>query len=123
MKHYAIALLAVFAPIQPMLIVTGVLVVLDFATGIYAAHKLGTPIVSSRMRDTITKMLVYQIAILTGFLMEKYLLADLLPISKIAAGVVAVVEGTSLFENLDKIYGKPIFKELIDKLGSKNKPE
>jgi hypothetical protein len=55
-----------------------------------------------------------------GFLAETYMLDGFLPISKICSGIIAVVEMASLLENLNTINGAPIFKDLINKLGSIN---
>lgn len=116
-----ISAIAVLAPVHSILIVTGILIVLDFITGIWAAYKREEKIKSARMRDSVTKMVIFQVAVISGFLMEKYLLDNSIPVSKIVAGVIAATEGLSLFENLNTISGKNVFGALIEKLGSKNK--
>lgn len=116
-----LAAAAALAPIHSVLIVVGILIVVDTITGVWAAIKSGQTITSARLRDTITKMLLFQLAVITGFLLEKYLLADLLPVSKLIAGIIGVTEGTSILENINKIRGDNLFKTLIDKLGSVNK--
>ena len=78
------------------------------------------------MRRTITKVAVYNAAIMLGFLTETYMLDGFLPLSKIVSGLISVVEFKSILENLDVVNGNPIFKSLIEKLGSINddkKPE
>jgi len=125
MKEFATSLVisavAVLAPVHSILIVTGILIVLDFITGIWAAYKREEKIKSARMRDSVTKMVIFQVAVISGFLMEKYLLDNSIPVSKIVAGVIAATEGLSLFENLNTISGKNVFGAIIEKLGSKNK--
>lgn len=125
MKEFATSLVisavAVLAPIHSIIIVTGILIVLDFITGIWAAYKREEKIKSARMRDSVTKMVIFQVAVISGFLMEKYLLDNSIPVSKIVAGVIAATEGLSLFENLNTISGKNVFSVLIEKLGSRNK--
>lgn len=124
MKDYAIGLLislaAVFAPIKAMLLVTGVLIFADLACGILAARKHKEPLSSAGLRRTVTKVAVYNVAVMVGFLAETYMLDGFIPMSKIAAGLIAVVETKSILENLDIINGKPIFRDLIKKLGSIN---
>lgn len=124
MKDYlvglVISLAAVFAPIKATLIVTGVLIFVDLITGILAARKRGEPIKSAGLRRTATKIFVYNIAVCTGFLVEKFMLDGFMPVSKIAAGLISVVEFVSILENLNTVNGHPIFKQLIDKLGSVN---
>lgn len=119
-KEIGIAALAVLAPIKPMLIVVGILIFADLILGMIAARKRKEPITSAAMRRTVSKMLIYHTAIVTGFLCEKYLIGDIIPISKLVAGVIGLVEFKSILENSNEINGVPIFKMLIDKLGSEN---
>ena len=124
MKDYVTGLLlstlAVFAPIKALILVTGILIFSDLISGILAARKKGQKISSAGMRRTVTKVAVYNAAIMLGFLTETYMLDGFLPLSKIAAGLISVVEFKSILENLDTINGNPIFKSLIEKLGSIN---
>lgn len=120
LEHLALATLAVFAPIKAMIVVALVLVAVDLITGIWAARKKGEKIVSAGLRRTVTKIFVYECAILTSFLVEKFMIDGLIPLSKLAAGIIAVVELKSVLENLDRIYGISLFKGLLDKLGSVN---
>jgi phage-related holin len=116
----AVSTIAVFAPIKSVILVTGLLIFADLITGILAARKKKQPITSAGLRRTVTKIFVYNAAILLGFLAETYMLEGFIPISKIASGLIAVVEMASLLENLNIINGSPVFKALIQKLGSIN---
>lgn len=124
MKDYVVGLLlstlAVFAPIKAIILVTGILIFSDLFTGVWAAKKKGQKIRSAGLRRSVTKIFVYHAAIMLGFLVEQYMLEGFLPVSKIAAGLISVVEMKSILENLDVINGSPIFKDLIKKLGSDN---
>lgn len=115
-----ISLVAVLAPIKTVLITTGVLVTADLIIGLIAARRRGDKIVSSGLRRTVTKTLVYQIAIILGFLTETYLMAGVLPVAKLIAGMIGTVELKSILENLDDINGSPLFTSIISKLGSSN---
>jgi phage-related holin len=119
-RKLALAAFAVLAPIHAVMVVTGILIVLDTITGIWAALKTGQTFNSAALRRSVSKALVYQIAIISAFMVEKWLLADILPASKLVAGLIGVVELTSILENLNKIYGTDIFKSIIAKLGSVN---
>lgn len=112
--------LAVFAPVKAILIVTGVLIIADLISGIMAAKKRGESISSAGLRRTITKIFVYNMAVVTGFLVEKYMITDIFPVSKLIAGIISVVELKSILENLNTINGTDIFKTIIEKLGSSN---
>lgn len=115
-----LSLLAVFAPIKAIIIVTGVLIFADTITGIIAAKKRGEVISSAGLRRSVTKSAVYLTAVCMGFLVEHYMMDNIMPISKIVAGLISAVELKSILENLDSINGNPIFKTLIEKLGSIN---
>ncbi len=118
--NLALAALAVLAPIQTVLITVGCLVFADFLTGIWAALKEGQPITSAALRRTVSKAIVYQIAVISGFILEKFLMADAIPVAKLIAGTIGLVEVKSVLENTKRITGQDIFKDLIGKLGSKN---
>lgn len=116
----ALSILAVLAPIKAILLVTGFLIFSDLVSGVIAARKRGETISSSGLRRTITKILVYNLAVISGFLVETYMISELLPVSKLISGVIALVELKSILENLNNINGTDIFKTVISSLGSKN---
>lgn len=119
-KTLLLSLLAVFAPIQSLLVTVGVLIAADTITGIIAAYQRGEEIRSSGLSRAIVKLFVYQVVIITGFLMEQYMLADLgIPIVKLLSGVIAVTEGKSLIENVESITKLDLLK-IKKLLGSKN---
>jgi phage-related holin len=116
----ALSVLAVFAPIKALIIITIVIIFADLITGILAARKKGEKISSAGLRRTVTKLCIYLTAICLGFLVEHFMIGDILPISKIIAGLISCVEFKSILENLDALNDSSIFKKLIDKLGSIN---
>jgi hypothetical protein len=124
MKHWAtqilLAALAVLAPIKALLISVGFLIIADLITGIWAAVKQKKAITSAAMRRTISKMVIYNLAVISGFLVESYMLEYLLPVSKIVASVIGLVELKSILENANKILGQDLFKTVISRLGSEN---
>jgi hypothetical protein len=124
MKEYIIKTMivaaAIFAPIKPLLLACGALIFADMVTGMLAARKRGESINSASMRRTLSKMLIYQIAIITGFVLEVYMLESLLPVSKIVGGVIGVVEFKSVLENVSVVAGQDIIGLVKEKLGSKN---
>ncbi len=111
--------LAVFAPIKTMLITAGVLVLFDLVTGIWASAKTGVPISSNRLGRTVTKIFVYQLAIICGFLTEKFLVSDALPFAKLAAGYVGLTELKSIYENLSRISGQDMLRGILNKLNDR----
>jgi hypothetical protein len=84
-----------------------------------AAKKRGELITSAGFRRSISKLLIYELALILAFLAEHYMI-DLLPITKMVSGLVAVTELKSIYENLDSIGGGDLLKSIISKLGSEN---
>lgn len=115
-----IAILAVFAPAQPVLITVGFLILSDSITGIWAAKVRGEPITSAKLRNSISKSIIYMIAVLSAFAIETTILSGIIPIMKIVAGMIAMTELISILENGNTIVGGNIFRALIAKLGSEN---
>lgn len=114
-----ISSLAVFAPIKHLLLATGVMIFADLITGIMAARKAGEPITSAGLRRTLTKLFVYEAAIILAFIAEHYI-SDILPFVKMTSAMVSVVELKSIYENLNIVSGNQLLKTLIEKLGSSN---
>jgi hypothetical protein len=125
-QRIVVASLAALAPIHAILVSVGVLILADFFTGILAARKRGEKITSAAMRRTVSKIVIYQTAVITGFLLEHYLLDSIVPVAKLVAGVIGLVEFKSILENSNTVLGQDIFKMVLLKLGSENdkkKPE
>lgn len=112
--------LVLIAPIQAIMITVGVLIFTDLGTGVWAAIKRKEQVTSAAIRRTLSKMLIYQLAIISGFLIEHFILNGDIPVVKIVAGFIGLVEFKSILENSNTILGTNVFKALISKLGSKN---
>ena len=118
--HLVLSGLAVLAPIKPLLLVVGFLVSSDFVSGMLAARKRKEPITSAAMRRTVTKLLIFQIAVLSGFAMEIGILEHAIPVAKLVAGAIALSELKSVLENVETIHGQRLFTSILKKLGSSN---
>jgi sugar phosphate permease len=115
-----LSLIAVIAPIKAVMITVGVLIIIDLIMGIWAAKKRGETISSAALRRTVSKFLVYQLCILSAFLVQHFLIEDIIPMVNLVAGVIGMVEIKSVLENANTVLGYDIFKELLKKLGSMN---
>ncbi len=115
-----LSLIAVFAPIKPLLLSVGFLLFADTVSGVLAARKRGEKISSSKFRTTIVKALVYNLCIMSGFAMENFILEGAMPVAKIIAGAIGVCELKSLLENANEITGMDVFQEIKKKLASPN---
>lgn len=119
-KSIIITTIALLAPVHSVIMTVGFLIFMDLFTGMMAARKRLEPITSSAMRRTVSKMIIYQIAILSAFFCERYLLDGILPVAKLVAGAIGMVELTSVLENGNTILGANIFKVILKRLGSRN---
>lgn len=120
LSNLFVSAMAALAPIKPVMITVGILIISDLITGIWAARKRGEQITSAALGRTVSKMVVYQTAVVTGFLLQKYLLADAMPIVNIVGGIIGMVEFKSFVENANVIVDGDIMKEILKKLSSKN---
>lgn len=111
---------AALSPIYSVMITVGILISMDLITGLWAAYKKSEIITSAALRRTVSKFVIYQIAVISAFIVQKYMLADLMPASNIVAGVIGMVELKSVLENASKILGGDVFKLILEKLGSQN---
>ena len=101
----------IFLPLKPIMITVGILIFFDFITGVYKTWKLNKKITSLKMSFTVSKMVLYQIAIISAFLTEMFIM-PLIPLSKIVSGYIALVELKSISENISETVGTNFFKEI-----------
>ena len=92
----------------------------DMVLGILAAKKRGEEVNSASMRRTLSKMLIYESVVILGYVMQHHVMDDILPVAKICASTIGMVEFKSILENADEINGGSVLKALISKLGSAN---
>jgi len=116
--------LAFLMPIVPLILIVGGAILLDTITGIYKARKLKEDITSRRMSAIVSKMALYQLALILFFTVETYVLQDIIGIftaiplilTKVVTTTLLFIEGTSINENYKAISGVNIwakFKELL----------
>ena len=119
-KVWLFASLAVFLPIKELMLTIGFLVSADLVVGIWKAIKTGQRIRSRRMSDTVTKLLLYQLAIMSGFLIETFIISELIPITKLIATVVAIIEFKSIVESIEAVTGKDLWSKIKTIIGRKS---
>lgn len=109
-SNFIFWLIAFISPIQEILITVFALIVFDFITGVMSAVKSKgwKSIRSSRMGDTVIKLLLYEIGLIIGYACELYLIPAV-PLVKIVSGFIALTELKSLSENIGVITGKGNF--------------
>lgn len=121
LKVAAIAIVGVLAPVKTMVVTSATLVIMDMFTGILASYKLKQPITSAGIRRTVSKLIIYTVAILIAFLAQTYLLENEIPACNWITGMIGLTELMSCLENLNTISGTNLLQSVIDRLGSQNK--
>ena len=119
-KVWLFASLAVFLPIKELMLTIGFLVGADLVVGVWKAIKTGQRIRSRRMSDTVTKLLLYQLAIMSGFLIETFIISELIPVTKLIATVVAIIEFKSIIESIETVTGKDLWSKIKTIIGRKS---
>lgn len=114
-----IGIAAFLLPIQPLIFTIGGLIVIDLLTGTCAAYKKKEKITSRRMADTIFKMIFYNIAVLSGFLLE-YLAGNAIPIVNIVASIIGTIEFYSILENVSTMTNTDIVDRVKEVFKRKN---
>ena len=114
MKLHQLALLvgAFLSPIATVTAACGFLVMLDLFTGMWASWKRGQRITSDRFGKTLSKTIVYLLAILAAFVAETFVLGGVLPLVKVVSGLIASTELLSAYENLSSISGVDFAKRM-----------
>jgi len=124
MTKILLALMAFLAPIQGILITVGVLIVADTIIGIWKAKKLKEKVTSRKLSQVISKMFLYEGTVVLFFMIDKYMLGDILQhffaveylLTKIVALVLSSIEVFSMDENYRAVnkYGLwHAFKRLV----------
>lgn len=109
--------LVFLAPIKELIIGIGFLLFVDFVLGIVVAKKNGIPIQSKEAKRTIIKMLLYQLTILTAFVLDTVFIPGSI-IVRVAAMAIGLVEGKSIFEHIYTLTGLNVWDLLKDKIQS-----
>jgi hypothetical protein len=118
-------ILAFLVPIIPLLILVFFAIIADTIFGIYKAYKLKEKITSRKMSQLVSKMLLYQLTIISLFVLEKYLLNEFtsiftdihLILTKLGTITLIYIEVVSLNEHIIKLYNISIWKKFKELLG------
>ncbi len=120
MKHILFPLLAWLIPIKPLIILVGLFILVDTAFGIWKSYKLNIPITSRRLSNIVSKMVLYQSALILFYAIELFILGDFillftsikLFLTKIISIILVGVEITSISESLKAVTGKSLWQRL-----------
>lgn len=111
-----------FAPIQGLLVAVAFSIMLDTFTGIFKSIKLNglKSIRSRKLSNVISKMLLYQVCLISLYIIDKFLLNELINLhfstkflfTKLVAIVLVFVELVSIKENIEEALKIDIWKLL-----------
>jgi len=100
----ALSAFALLAPVHGLLGAVAFLIAADLVTGLLAAHKRGDKLTSKALSRTIYKTVSYQLAVISGFALEG-LVPGALPVAKLCAAAIGLVEAKSILENVHSLTG------------------
>jgi Bacteriophage holin family len=117
---------AFFLPITGILFLIGFAILVDTLTGIWKAKKLKLAITSRRLSAIISKLMLYEVAVIGFYLIDKFILNDIiltffsvpLMLTKILSLVLVSIEVISISENYKAVKGIDIwsaFKNLLQR--------
>lgn len=113
-KLFILSFLGTFSPIINILVTVGLLIVIDFIVGLYRAIYLKETITSRKMSNSIGKILLYNLFVISLWGLEYHIMDNLLPITKVGAMFVALVEIKSISESLEKIFKINFFIKIMN---------
>ena len=115
-----------FLPISGILFLIGFAILLDTLTGIWKSKKLGVPITSRKLSAIVSKLFLYEVAVIGFYLIDKFILNDIimqffsvpLMLTKILSLVLCSIECISINENIKAVNNLDIwssFKQLLQR--------
>jgi len=111
---------AFFLPISGIIFLVGFLILIDTITGVWKAKKLKQPITSRKLSAIISKLALYEVAVIMLYLIDYWILDAIvlkffsvpLLVTKITALTLCSIELISISENYKVIYGLNIWQSL-----------
>lgn len=111
---------AFFLPISGILFLIGFAILLDTVTGLWKAKKLKIKITSRKLSAVVSKMMLYEIAVIGFYLIDFWILNDIilkffsvpLMLTKILSLVLVSIEVMSINENYKAVKGIDIWQGL-----------
>lgn len=107
-------LIAFITPLAPMLLLIGCLLISDVVTAVWRDKLAKKPFHSKALGKTITKMILYMIAVLLAQGMENVF--GILPFVNITGGYICLVEFKSNMENISEATGIDLWNAIRSKI-------
>lgn len=124
-----ITLSAFLMPIKPLMVLVGLMIFLDTIFGVWKCKKQGTKVTSKGLSAIVSKMVLYQVAVILVFALEKFMFGDFillftaipLFLTKVVATLLVGIELTSISENIEEATGVNIWQKIKILLGRAKK--
>jgi len=121
-KLFLLAPLTILAPIKPLVLLAITSIILDTCFGIWRSWKKGNKIRSRRLSHTISKSLLYSGAIVFIFLLEKFVISDILGhfiaidliMTKMFTFFCVTTELKSVNESYESVTGVDLWKKMFE---------
>lgn len=118
-QNFIWPMIVFFAPIKGILITIAVFILLDTFTGIWKSKKKNIPITSRKLSSIVSKLVLYEAAIIGMYLVDINLLGSLTEkifsienlITKTTGLVLVYIEGKSINENYIAVRGIDLWQE------------
>ena len=109
-----------FLPITGILFLIGFSIVIDTITGVWKSKKLGIPITSRKLSAIISKLMLYEVAVILFYLIDRFILNDIiltffsvpLMLTKILSLVLVSIEVISISENYKAVKGIDLWEAM-----------
>ena len=109
-----------FLPITGILFLIGFAIVIDTITGIWKSKKLNIPITSRKLSAIISKLMLYEVAVILFYLIDRFILNDIiltffsvpLMLTKILSLVLVSIEVISISENYKAVKGIDLWQAM-----------
>ena len=120
LPHLLVTLLSFFIPIKAIIILVGVMIFLDTILGVTASVRNKIGITSKLLSSIVSKMILYQSAVILIYCIEYFILGDLilmftstpLFLTKVVATLLVGIEFLSITENINKGWGINVWTKL-----------
>lgn len=120
LPHLFVTLLSFFIPIKAIIILVGVMIFLDTILGVTASVRNKISITSKLLSSIVSKMILYQSAVILIYCIEYFILGDLilmftstpLFLTKVVATLLVGIEFLSITENINKGWGINVWTKL-----------
>jgi hypothetical protein len=124
-----IILSAFLMPIKPLMILVGLMIILDTFFGVWKCKKQGVKVTSKGLSSIVSKMVLYQVAVILIFALEKFMFGDFVQLftaiplflTKVVATLLVGIEITSISENIEEATGVNIWQRIKIMLGRAKK--